>query len=524
MIPLYTTRQIREADEFALKHYGLPGSILMENAARSVFELIESNFADEINFKTIGIVCGKGNNGGDGFALARNFLVNDYTVTVISLGDEKHLKGDALFNYNILKRMGSTNKNLLLAQYKNQKSLSVLDDCEILVDALLGTGTKGALSEEYTNIISYLNGLNSIKVAVDIPTGLDADNAAGEEIFLADMTVSLSELKSGLFYGKGYLNAGKVVKGSIGIGSEYYNKLEVGDYLIEPEDAFNFLPSKDLAAHKYSAGKVLVIAGSGEFSGAAFLASNAVMKSGAGASTLAFPKSIKNIALQKLEVPTVLAYEDLSLEHLSQKSLKDLDERIRWADCLAIGPGLGRNEASFEAVRSIINKYRSKPVVIDADALYALGNGEYKKLILTDRVLTPHLKEFADLVNLTLPQLQNNLMGYGKVFSKENGCYLVLKGAPTIIFTPAGEAIINSSGNPGMGKFGTGDVLTGFIAGMISQSDSIEESVIAAVYLHSLAADLLIKEKTVYGMTSKDILENLPNAIKFIYDTFASDY
>ena len=524
MIPLYTTRQIREADEFALKHYGIPGSILMENAARSIFELIESNFSEEINFKTIGIICGRGNNGGDGFALARNFLVNDYSVTVVSLGDEKSLKGDALFNFNILKRMSVSNKNINIVEYKNQKSLSFLDDCEILVDALLGTGTKGALSEEYTSIISYLNNLNSIKVAIDIPTGLDADTAAGEEIFIADMTVSLSELKSGLYYGKGYLNSGKVVKGSIGIGIGYYDKLEVSEYLIEPEDAFNFLPSKDLAAHKYSAGKVLVIAGSGEYSGAAFLTSDAVMKSGAGACTLAFPRSIKNIALQKLEVPTILAYEDYSLEHLSDKSIKDLDERIKWADCVAIGPGLGRHPETLAAVRILLNKYRLKPFIVDADALYALGEGEYKKTILSGRVLTPHLKEFADLLEISLLELQNNTMSLAKRFAKDNNCYLVLKGAPTIIFTPSGEAIINSSGNPGMGKFGTGDVLTGFIAGMTAQSDSIEESVIAAVYIHSLAADLLIKEKTVYGMTSKDILENLPDAIKFIYDTFASDF
>lgn len=523
MIPLYSTAQIREADEYALKHYGIPGSILMENAARSVFELVESNFADQVSVKTVGIVCGKGNNGGDGFALARNFLINDYYVVVVALADEKTLKGDALFNYNILLKMASSNKNISIVQYKNSKSLLCLEDCEIIIDALLGTGTKGALNEEYTQIISNLNEISAIKIAVDIPTGLDCDTATGDIIFEADMTVSLSELKTGLFYGKGYLNSGKIVKGSIGMGSEYYEKLEVDRYLIEPEDVFNYLPPKDLAAHKYSSGKVLVIAGSGKYSGAAFLTSNAVMKSGAGACTLTFPKSIKNIALQSLTVPTVNTYEDFGNEYLSVKSMKDLEEWLKWADCIAIGPGLGREEDTFIAVREIINKYKNKPFIIDADALYALGNKVYKGINLSGKVLTPHQKEFADLLGITLNELQKDLISYGSGFAKENDCYLVLKGAPTIIFNPEGEAIINSTGNPGMAKFGTGDVLTGFLAGMGAQSKSVEQAVIISVYLHSLAADLLIKEKTVFGMTSLDILEKLPFAIKFIYDTFTSD-
>jgi len=522
MIPLYETRQLREADEFAFKNYGMPGSILMENAARSIFELIESNFGEEIEYKTVGIVCGKGNNGGDGFALARNFLINDYTVNVVALADEKHLKGDALLNYNILKKMAAGNSNITITQYQNRKSLLVLEECDVIVDALLGTGTKGALNEEYTAIISALNEMQGIKAAVDIPTGLDCDTSTGDIIFEADLTVSLSELKAGLFYGKGYINAGKVAKGSIGIGEDYYKNLEVKSYLIEPEDAFNYLPTKDPAAHKYSAGKVLVIAGSGNYSGAAFLSANSVMKSGAGASTLAFPKSIKNVALQNLRVPTLTVYEDSGNEFLSVNSLKDLEEKLKWADCIAIGPGLGREDETLKAVRALLNKYKNKPFVIDADALYALGDNNYKEINLSGKVLTPHQKEFADLLGISISELQNNIIVCGTKFAKENLCYLVLKGAPTIIFTPEGDSIINSTGNPGMAKFGTGDVLTGFIAGMVAQSDSIEEAIIASVYLHSLSADLLIKEKTVFGITSLDIMENLPYAIKFIYDTFTT--
>lgn len=520
MIPLYNTGQVRSADEYALAKLGIPGIVLMENAARSIYESIAENFTDDMFAKTVGIVCGKGNNGGDGFALARNFHINGYTVNVIALCSEKELKGDALLNYRILKNFALSNKNVSIKHYVNQKSLAGLIDCEIIIDAILGTGAKGELKEPFATIINYLNKLDGIKVAVDIPTGLDADTATGETVFEADLTVSLCELKSGLFYGKGYTSAGQVEKGSIGINSEYFDKLDVDTYLIEPEDVFNYLPVKNLADHKYSAGKVYVIAGSGQFSGAAFLTSNAVMKSGAGACTLGFPRSIKNIALQRLNMPTVSPYEDGTDEFLSMKSFDDVETKIKWADCIAIGPGLGRNKETFHAVHSLLKKNKNKTFVIDADALYALGNKKYKEISLTNQVLTPHQKEFADLLGISLVDLQSNILPIGKKFAKENGCYLVLKGAPTIIFNPGGEAIINSSGNPGMAKFGTGDVLTGFIAGMIAQSESIEEALIVSVYLHSLSADLLIPEKTIYGITSLDIMENLPYAIKFICDTF----
>lgn len=523
MIPLYNTEQIRNADEYAISKLGIPGCILMENAARSVFSIIERNFKTDIVFKTVGIVCGKGNNGGDGFVLARNFLISGYKVVVIALGNETQLKGDALLNYNIIKNMALADRNILLVPYSGQKSLSSLIDCEVIVDAMLGTGKKGAIIEPYESIVAYLNKLDAIKIALDIPTGLDTETATGEVIFEADLTVSLAELKTGLFYGKGYANAGKIEKGSIGIGAGYFENLDIENYLIEPEDVFTNLPGKDIASHKYSAGKVLVIAGSGQYAGAAFLASNAVMKSGAGACVLAFPKSIKNIALQSLQTPTVLIYEDDSKEYLSTISLKDIDDKIKWADCIAIGPGLGREEETFLAVQTILNKNKNKTFIIDADALYALGNKKYKEINLAGNVLTPHQKEFADLLDISLTELQKDILQIGKNFAKENNCYLALKGAPTIIFTPNGDSIINSAGNPGMAKFGVGDVLTGFIAGMAAQSESIEEPLVAAVYLHSLSADLLIKDKTVYGMTSLDIMENLPYAIKFICDTFTKN-
>lgn len=520
MIPLYTTQQVRDADSYAINTLGIPSIVLMENAARSIYSALIEYANDFIKSKTVGLICGKGNNGGDGFAVARHLVNNGFKVIVISLGAEEELKGDALINFRIIKNLFNEYTESKLIVYQSIKDLSLLDTCEIIIDAMLGTGSRGVLSEPYKEIVEYVNKLDAYRVAVDLPTGLDLESASGEVIFNADLTVTLSEFKTGLFYGKGYTHCGEIVKGSIGIGEEYYKKLNVYDYLIEPEDAFAGLPVKDLNIHKYSAGKVFVIAGSSKLPGASFFTTNTIMKSGAGACFLAFPNSIKILAQQKIESAIVFTYDDSGKGFLSANNLKEISDKIEWADVIAIGPGLGREEETQIAVREILRLYKSKKFVIDADAIFALQNEEYKKVNLKGKILTPHHKEFADLIGIEIKELENNILTIGKNFAKENNCYLVLKGAPTIIFNSQGEAFINSAGNPGLAKFGSGDVLTGIIASFQAQSEDNEESLISAVYIHSLAADLLLNEKSEFGYTSNDLMEKIPYAIKFIINSF----
>ncbi len=331
------------------------------------------------------------------------------------------------------------------------------------------------------------------------------------------MTVTLGELKKGLFFQDGYSFAGEIIKGNIGVSPSYFNRFEVEDYLIEPEDANYSLPVKSKAIHKYSAGKVLTIAGSGKLPGAAVLTSTAALKSGAGASILCFPNSVKNLAHKNLDEVVIHPYDDVTNEYLSSKNINDIRKRLYWADVLAIGPGLGREEATQEAIIEIIKNKNPKNIIIDADAIYALSKNNYKKIDLKNFVLTPHHGEFANLFGIDIKTLQNDLLKYGKKFVEETKSYLVLKGSPTIIFTPNGDALINTTGNPGMAKFGTGDALTGMIAGFLSQNpNEIEKSLIAAVYIHSLSADLLLKDFTEFSYTATDIINNLPAAINFI--------
>ncbi|MGK9477605.1 NAD(P)H-hydrate dehydratase [Melioribacter sp. OK-6-Me] len=516
MIPLFTSQQVRSADRFAIEKLGLPGTVLMENAARSILEQIKSHFV--LSEKMVfGIVAGKGNNGGDGFALARQLLINGYRVNVVALADDKELKGDALLNFEVLKNLIKYYPDSKLIKYKKLSDLSVLNTADVIVDAILGTGSKGELREPYKSIVEKLNTIDAYKVAIDLPTGLDVDTGYGSVVFNADLTVALSEYKSGLFYGRGYTHCGKVVKGSIGIGSEYYNQLETDTYLIEPEDAFLNLPEKKRDVHKYSAGKVLLIAGSKNLPGAAVMASESALRAGAGAVVLAVPDSIAEMIRIKLGSAIVFSYNDDQKGFLIENALSQLEEKIKWADAIAIGPGLGHEPETINAVIKILKSYSNKKFVIDADAIIALKNS---KLELKNCILTPHTGEFANLVSVTIEELKSDLIPKAKKFALTNKCHLVLKGAPTIIFNPAGEVFINTIGNQGMAKFGTGDILTGLVASFVAQSSNIEASAIAGVYLHSLAADLLAQEKTIYGFTANDITEKIPYAIKFIIDTF----
>ena len=515
MIPLYSTSQIRKIDEYAITKLGIPGIVLMENASKEIFEIASWKIA-ELNSNKIGFVCGGGNNGGDGLAAARHFANEGYKVNVVYTGSEKEMTGDCKTNLSILKKIATNNKNIKLAKYKSPTSLKIIKNCDVIFDSLLGSGVKGKLREPYSSIVQILNRIKAYKIAIDIPTGLDSDKSFAEESFIADLTITLGEFKKGLFFGDGYTCSGEVEKGSIGISTDYFRQFTPTEYLVEPEDALNGLPVKRKNLHKYSAGKVLTIAGSGALPGAAVLTAKSVLKIGAGASILCFPKSVRNLIHKKLGEVVVHAYNDNYKEFFSDENVSELDEKIKWADVITVGPGLGRAKGTTEAVIKLLKKYPLKKMVIDADAIFAIGKGKYRKLNLKNKILTPHLGEFANLIGIKTEELKKDLLKHGKNFAKQTRAYLVLKSAPTIIFNPTGEAFINTTGNPSLAKFGTGDVLTGMIGGLLSQQKDTEASIISSVYLHGLTADILVHKRTEYDILASDLIDNLSRSIKFL--------
>ncbi len=516
MIPLFTVSQNREADLYAINSLGIPSISLMENASRSIFEKILEHFPKITQKDEISILVGKGNNGGDGLAVARHFINHNFYVNILLISSSKELKGDAKINFEILQELINQTDRGKIWQFDGIKSLIKIEKSSLIIDAILGTGSNGILIEPLKSIIQKVNQFKSKRVAIDIPTGINADTGFGETIFNADLTISLGEFKQGLFIQNGKLNSGKIEKGYIGIGDEYFNSLETNIYLIEPEDASFSLPKRRQNLHKYSAGKVFTIAGSEKYTGAAYFSGNSPFFVGTGAALLAIPKKIRT-QIQDEKIGLIyFSYGEN--EYLTEKDIPSFEEKLNWANVISLGPGLGREVETQAAILKILVKSVGKKVVIDADGLFPL-NKNYKKYDLSNFILTPHHKEFSELIGISLDELQKDVLFYGRSFTKETQSYLVLKGSPTIIFQPNGEVFVNTTGNSGMAKFGMGDVLTGVIAGLLSQTNEISQALIAAVYLHSLSADLLSLDKTEFGFTAFDVMQNLPKTIKFLNES-----
>ena len=520
MIPLFTASQNRGADNYAINELGIPGPVLMENASRSIYEITRTEFDLSDTLNPIGFLVGKGNNGGDALAVARHFINGGFKVKIITLADEKTLKGDALLNYTVLRNLLNKTGRGTIIKYQSVRDINKLNDCSVIFDGLLGTGAKGDLREPYSQIINRVNSIQALKVAIDVPTGLNADTGSGNIVFNAHLTVSLGEFKQGLFFENGKAFAGKVVKGYIGIGEEYFEELDSNTFLIEPEDAYFYLPARKPNLNKYSSGKVLTIAGSPMMTGAAIFSASSVFYSGAGASILAIAKGARKYFYDENVGIVYLGYGSEKDEILTLDGLKEIYNKTNWADVILIGPGLGRDEQTVLAVKELIKMLRGKKVLLDADGIFAISSGEYKNFDLSGFVLTPHHGEFSALIGISTEELKKDILTYGRNFAQETGAWLVLKGAPTIIFSPDGEAFINSAGNSGMAKFGSGDVLSGVIAGFWAQTKESENAVIAGVYVHSLSADLLLEGKTEYGITAKAIMENIPKTIGFLNESF----
>lgn len=514
MIPLFSSEQIRALDNYAIQKEKMPSIVLMENASINIFRILDKKL-DLTKINSTLILCGKGNNAGDGFALARHLVNNDNSVFLLLTAREKEYSPDAKTNYDICKQIARSSEKLKIIKYKNTFSFGSIGKIDLIIDAILGTGFKGNLDKQYKKIIEQANNIDSLRVAIDSPTGLNLAKSTGEIVFNAHFTITLGGLKSGLFYGKGYAYSGEIYLGSIGIRDSILLNKKTDTFLLDNEDALEGLPKKNRTSHKYSAGKVLVVAGSAKYVGAAILTSNAVFNSGAGACYLAIPDSMKSVFQTKSLSVVAAPYDDFNKKHLIKNAIKDINEIAKKCDVIAIGPGLGREEETVNEIATIIKKYNKK-FVLDADALTLFNDGNYKEHNLQNAVLTPHHGEFASMLGIQVDELETDLLGYGLHFIRETKAYLVLKGAPTIIFSPEGEIFINSTGNSGMSKFGSGDVLTGIIAGFLAQSKDIKTSLISAVYLHSLSADLLLENRTEFSILPAHISNNLPNAIKYV--------
>ncbi len=505
-----TAAEMREIDRTAIEDYGIPGVVLMENAGRQVVNAVVDMLGN-VNDKIILVIAGKGNNGGDGFVVARHLKNMGAEVFVHLLADVSQIKDDAKINLDVWLKMGGKVTNPL----NEGKELldTQLARSHVVVDALYGTGFKGSMRENVVPVVEALNSCPAPVIAVDIPSGLEADTGLVQgPCIKASETVTFGLPKTGLV---------------TGLGPEYCGRLHVADIsiphvvtrggkteLVTGEKVQQLLPSRTACAHKGDFGHAMVVGGSPGMSGAVCLAARACVRSGAGLVTAAVPWGLHPVVEIKLtEIMTMPLPENVD-GFLSEQALEVISELLEKMDVLAIGPGLGTYQETVKLVGEVL-KIAKVPCVIDADGINAVAQSGFSLLEMqAGAVLTPHPGEMARLMGCTVAEVQADRLGIARRAAAESGAVVVLKGAGTIVALPGGRAYINNTGNPGMASGGAGDVLTGIIAGLLAQGLSAENAAVAGVYLHGLAGDKAAGEKGKAGILAGDVTEVLPECIK----------
>jgi ADP-dependent NAD(P)H-hydrate dehydratase / NAD(P)H-hydrate epimerase len=495
---------MRALDAHAIETIGIPGIVLMENAARSVVEVIEERFED-VEFLSVAVICGPGNNGGDGFAVARQLHLRGADVDVFLLCDDKTIKGDALTNYLLLEPLGITT-----VYWDDANEGISLTDYDLIVDALFGTGAVRPLKCPYKKVIEALNDAPGIVLAIDVPSGVDATTGAttGPAVS-ADLTVTFQCAKIGLLLPPGRDLAGDVVVAPISI-PEVEDILANSPYsLPDDTDVLTLLPSRPRGAHKGDFGNLLVIAGSRGMSGAARLVSMAALRTGVGLVKCAAPQSIRGeIAAYRPEIMTIGLPETPS-GTIAASAIETLMMYLEWADVIALGPGLGQEAETARFLEVLFTQ--KKPFVIDADALNLIAAHKLVKKIPPDAILTPHPGEFDRLAGMKHEDFTSRLAA-AKQFALENQVTLLLKGAPTVTFDAHGHGVINPTGNPGLATAGSGDVLIGIIASLRAQGLESPNAAWIGAYLHGRSADLAVKETGEASLVAGDVILYLASA------------
>ena len=504
--------QMREADRYTIEEIGIPSLVLMENAGRQVVAAMESAYEARLDGR-VGVLCGRGNNGGDGFVVARTLLQRGVDTAVFVIGAVADIRSDARTNLEILGRLGVT-----VVEIGDEQTwelhFSEISQCTLIVDAIFGTGLKSALAGMMETVVADINASGIPIVSIDLPSGMSADTAhlVGDCID-ASMTVTLAAPKLPLVLPPGESHAGDVVIADIGIPSEVLEGLDGPRIeLLTPDQVRSLVEPRAPESHKGDFGRVTLVAGSRGKTGAAFLSAIGALRSGVGLITVATPAScLPTVASMAPELMTAPLPESKAgtVVPAAVQTVLELEH-----DVLACGPGLGRGPEIAEFVRTLVER-STVPLVLDADALTVLADDPS---CLTGReerevIITPHPGEMARLIGASVEEVQTNRVQVAADFAATRRLYVVLKGHRTIIATPDGHVFINPTGNAGMATGGTGDVLTGMIAAWLAQLLDAEAACRLAVFLHGAAGDAAEEHEGQVAMIATDLVEHLGYAL-----------
>ncbi len=501
-------------DRYAIETWGIPSAVLMENAGRNTYRLIRERYLK--GGERICVVCGRGNNGGDGFVVARYAALEGFPVTALLLAGNGGLRGDAALNMELFRSMGGRIDEVADMTGEVREVLSRSD---ILVDAIFGTGLSKAVEGREKAIIEEMNRSGKPVMAIDIPSGIDGRTGRPLGTAVRALhTFTYAYPKLGQILCPGAYHAGRLTVIDISIPPSAEERLGVDGEIIDGEMLRTFFRRRLPWDHKGTFGHAVVIAGSPGKTGAAVMTSLAALKIGAGLVTLVIPKSLNAIAAAKLTEVMTYPVEDKGTGFFLESALDDIAGFTGDKECVIMGPGLSRHPETVQLARKL---YRDldKPFVIDADGLNAF-QGATEELAGSgrDTVLTPHPGEFGRLTGLSPGEISADRIAAGRRFVESCPLNLVLKGARSLIFDRDGKLYLCPTGNPALAKGGSGDILTGFIGGLRAQGYSTVEAALLGTYLHGYIADSWVERATEMDLLAGDLLAGLPEALRDIRD------
>lgn len=510
MRPTVSVEEMRRCDTAAIRSYGIPSLLLMENAGRGAAVRIADLYGPLKN-RNVAVVCGKGNNGGDGFVVARHLLNTGADITVLLASPTR---GDAGRNLKILRALQRRSDHLTIVQWSRNAAKALRP--YLIVDALFGTGVSGSLTSRYVSIVDWINGQRAAVVALDIPSGINGTNGLmANAAVRAEQTMTMGALKVGLLCNDGKECSGAVEVVDIGIPESVFSGGDIRTWLLEESDALGSLPKRNLRVHKYSVGKVFVLAGATGYTGAAALTAMAALRSGAGAVVMGTPESVYPILAKKMSEVIVLPLPATKEGSLGLPGLEAIEKRIQWADVTVIGPGLSQHPETAELVRNLTVSMKGK-LLLDADGLNAVA-ADVRGLMRRTKAsvtLTPHTGEFSRLTGHPAADVERLRLHEVRIFSREIRQTVVLKGAPTVTGIPDGSVFVNSTGNPGMATVGSGDVLSGIVAGLWAQGMDQGPAAYTGVWVHGRAGDLAKGRMGERSVVAGDLIDFLPRAME----------
>ncbi|MBI5236057.1 MAG: NAD(P)H-hydrate dehydratase [Deltaproteobacteria bacterium] len=514
---LATAKTIKKIDHAAVSMYGMRSIQLMENAGAGVAGVAVKEFGGRIEGRKVAVIVGKGNNAGDGYVCARLLANMGARVTVFSLASSNELKGDCLLNERIWRQMHGEVRSIADgASFRNERNRNSLKHASIVVDAIFGTGLSVPVSGVYADAIKLINELGKKVVSIDIPSGIDATTGAVLGIAVkAAVTATMAMPKLGTYIYPGREYAGRLETIDIGCPACLLTDETIKENLVTGRWVAGILKKmrRPPDSHKGSFGHTLIIGGSTGKTGAPYMAAMGAMRAGAGLATIALPKGLEPMMSAKTTEVMTLGLPDEKDGTLGPEAAKVVIKAMRSKAVICIGPGLGFSSGSTSLVSSIIGR-AGAPVVIDADGLNAVAASVAAlKKAKTPLVLTPHPGEAARLLGKDISAVQSDRVGAARTLAERAGAVVLLKGASSVVAEPDGCIYVNPTGNPALATAGTGDVLSGIVAGLLSRGLSPVEAASCGAYLHGKAAD---DYKTLHGgtgMIATDLLQLIPSVI-----------